>query len=160
MGDCSPLCPSVWVRTIGFQPNGDEADVWGQPKVVVSLQRDLRRHRFPWELHFEFPFSATGGASRWDGRGRELQSGAARGLDISSQTAMATGIAYYHRREHWEEFPNLLNPFWRATLAPLDVDGAVPGRSRDIPRALGSAQQAWQRSAYDTLVGAGFEGLH
>lgn len=160
MGDCTPLCPSVWVRTIGFQPSDDESDAWGQPKVVVALQRDLTQHSFPWELHFTFPFSATGTAGKWDGRGQKLQSGAATGLNISSQTALATGIAYYHRREHWEEFPNLLNPFWRATLAPLDVDAPVKGNTRDVTRSLGGAQHGWQRAAYDVLVGAGFEGLH
>ena len=39
MGDCTPLCPSVWVRTIGFQPSNSEANAWGQPKVVVALKR-------------------------------------------------------------------------------------------------------------------------
>lgn len=166
MGDCTPMCPSVWVRTIGFQPADSADDAWGQPKMVVALERNLARNRYPWELHFEFPFSATG-ASSWDGRGRELHTRAGKGLSIRRQTALATGIAYYHRKEHWEEFPNLLNPFWRATLAPMDVDSAVPYRSRDIERALSNsettpngADYTWQRDAYRALVGAGFEGLH
>lgn len=157
MGDCTPLCPSVWVRTIGFQPSRrDEADAWGQPKSVVALERDLTRRRFPWELHFKFPFSATGPASEWDGRGRELHTRTGRGLNISRQGAIATGITYYHRRDHWDEFPNLLNPFWRATLAPIDVDESP----RDANRALSAPEFKFQRDAYQALRGAGFEGLH
>lgn len=156
MGDCTPLCPSVWVRTIGFQPSDSEANAWGQPKVVVALQRDLTMKKFPWELHFKFPFSATGPASEWDGRGQELHTRTGNGLNISRQGAVATGIAYYHRRDRWEEFPNLLNPFWRATLAPIDVD-ASPG---DVNRALSATEFRFQREAYEALRNVGFEGLH
>lgn len=160
MGDCTPLCPSVWVRTIGFEPADNQADVWGQPKQVVALERDLSARKWPWELHFKFPFSATGPAGEWDGRGQELHTAAGNGLSIKKQTAFSTGIAYYHRRHHWEEFPNLLNPFWRATLAPMDVDSRTPFRSNDIPRALSATEYRWQRDAYRQLIGAGFEGLH
>lgn len=155
MGDCTPRCPSVWVRTIGFQPGG-AADAWGQPKVMAAVQRDLTVRTFPWELNFKFPFSATGPASEWDGRGRRLHTRAGRNLNISTQTAFATGMAYYHRRNHWNEFPNLLNPFWRATLVPVDVDNSP----RDVNRALSAPEFKWQRDAYDALRASGFEGLH
>lgn len=158
MGDCTPLCPSVWVRTLGFQPNNDSAaDAWGQPKVLVALQRDLNRpdRRFPWELHFKFPFSATGDAAEWDGRGRKLHTRGSNNLNISRQTAVSTGIAYYHRRNHWDEFPNLLNPFWRATLVPIDVDNDP----RDLGRALSGQDYKWQRDAWNALRGAGYEAL-
>lgn len=156
MGDCTPLCPSVWVRTIGFQP-GTEADAWGQPKVIVALERNLNRpdRPFPWELHFKFPFSAVGDAAEWDGQGRRIHTRGSNNLNISKQTAVSTGIAYYHRRDHWDEFPNLLNPFWRATLAPLDVDNAP----RDLNRSLSSQQYKWQRDAWNALRGAGYEAL-
>lgn len=156
MGDCTPLCPSVWVRTIGFQPSNSEANVWGQPKSVVALQRDLTMKTFPWELHFKFPFSATGPAREWDGRGRELHTRVGNGLNISKQGVVSTGITYYHRRDHWEEFPNLLNPFWRATLAPIDVDDSP----RDVNRALSAPEFKFQRDAYQALRNVGFEGLH
>ncbi|MEW6434045.1 MAG: Tad domain-containing protein [Myxococcota bacterium] len=156
MGTCQPLCPSVWVRTVGFQPNDSPGDAYGQPKVVVALERNLAFRRFPWELNFSFPFSATGTAREWDGRGQQLHRGPAPGLDISKQVAWATGIVYYHRFEHWNEFPNLLNPFWRATLAPADVD--LQGRS-DVVDALRGPHK-WQGDAYDELVKAGFKGLH
>lgn len=157
MGDCTPLCPSVWVRTIGFQPADDVRDAWGQPKVMVALQRDLAARQFPWELHFRFPFSATGPAAGWDARGHRLESGSSRGLNIQLQTAFSTGIAYYHRRGHWDEFPNLLNPFWRAALAAHDVDATGPADAR---RVLGAPGHRWQRDAYDALRAQGYEGLH
>lgn len=156
MGSCQPLCPSVWVRTLGFQPNDTAADAYGQPKVTVALERNLAFRPFPWELNFSFPFSATGTAREWDGRGQQLRSGPAPGLDISKQVAWSTGIVYYHRFEHWNEFPNLLNPFWRATLAPADVD--LQGRT-DVVNAL-TGTHRWQGQAYDELVKAGFKGLH
>jgi hypothetical protein len=160
MGTCTPLCPSVWVRTVGFKPADSESDAWGQPKMVVALERDLSARTFPWELHFKFPFSAVGQAREWDGRGQELHTQTGNGLSIRRQTAISTGIAYYHRRHHWEEFPNLLNPFWRATLAPMDVDSRQPNRAPDLARSLSSPDYKWQRDAYRQLVGAGFEGLH
>jgi len=160
MGDCTPLCPSVWVRTIGFEPSDSEQNVWGQPKMVVALERNLAKHKWPWELHFKFPFSAAGPAGEWDGRGQELHTNVGKGTAIVRQTALSTGIAYYHRRNHWEEFPNLLNPFWRATLAPMDVDSRLPGRTPDIARSLSGPEYRWQRDAYRALIGAGFEGLH
>lgn len=156
MGDCTPFCPSVWVRTIGFQPAESEGNVWGQPKSVVALQRDLTMRKFPWELHFSFPFSATGPAGEWDGRGRELHTRVGQGTSIARQSAVATGITYYHRRDHWDEFPNLLNPFWRATLAPIDVDDGA----NDLGRSLTGNEFRWQRDAYQALRRAGFEGLH
>ncbi|MBL8909965.1 MAG: hypothetical protein JNM17_04585, partial [Archangium sp.] len=160
MGDCTPLCPSVWVRTIGFEPADNEQDAWGQPKQIVALERDLSAKKWPWELHFKFPFSATGPAGEWDGRGQELHTAAGNGLSIKRQTAISTGIAYYHRRHHWEEFPNLLNPFWRATLSTMDVDSRTPYRSNDLMRSLSAPEFKWQRDAYRQLIGAGFEGLH
>lgn len=152
MGTCQPECPSVWVRTIGFQPNDDADDAYGQPKVAVALERDLTKHVFPWELDFSFGFNASGPASTWDGRGRQLKGG----LDISRQVAWATAIVYYHRSGHWDEFPNLLNPFWRATLAPADID--AQGK-QDVANAL-RGRNRYQGDAYRELVRVGFQGLH
>jgi hypothetical protein len=153
MGKCLE-CPSVWVRTLGWNPGDDGLDdIDGQPKIMVGLQRDGSARKFPWELNFKFPFSATGDPGSFDGRGRSLHTRVGKGESIRYQTALSVGVAYYHRRDHWEEFPNLLNPFWRATLAPLDVDAQA---QRDIPQTL-TPNQA---DAYRRLVGAQFKGLH
>jgi hypothetical protein len=157
MGSCQPLCPSVWVRTVGFQPNDSRADAYGQPRTSVALRRDLTVQTFPWELHFSFPFSATGTPRQWDGRGRELKEGVGAGTDIRFQTAWSTGIIYYHRTEHWNEFPNLLNPFWRATLAPVDVDAQA---TDDVRNVLRQTDHQWQSRAWEALVRSGYKGLH
>ncbi len=168
MGICVE-CPSVWVRTPGFKPHeagGAEEDAWGQPKLMVALERDLLRDPgkgrkpFPWELHFQFPFSATGAASEWDGRGLSLHTRGSNRLSIRRMTALATGMAYYHRSEHWDEPANLLNPFWRATLVPMDVDSPNVNRSDDVRTVLSAPGLTWQREAYDQLVGANYQGLH
>jgi hypothetical protein len=157
MGSCSPSCPSVWVRSFGFSPADGADDAYGQPKVVVALVRDLTKHAFPWELHFAFPFSATGPTRSWDGRGEKLAGTSFAGLNIGKQTAWSTGIVYYHRMDYWEEFPNLLNPFWRATLAPTDVDAQAKD---DVRRVLNRTDHRWQKDAFDALVRAGYKGLH
>lgn len=157
MGSCTPACPSVWVRSFGFSPSDDAADNYGQPKVVEALERDLTKRAFPWELHFSFPFSATGPTRSWDGRGDKLAGTAFAGLNIRKQTAWATGVVYYHRMDYWDEFPNLLNPFWRATLAPSDVDVTA---TDDVKRVLNQGDHRWQRDAFDALVRAGYKGLH
>jgi len=162
LGDCTPLCPSVWVRGLGFQPDDDPSDDYGEPKQVAILERDMNRNPYPWELHFKFKFNPTGARQEWDARGQELHTNTGNGLDISRATAMATAISYYHRAEHWDEFPNLLNPFWRATLAPSDVDrGGDPRKGgTDVRQMLGGKNHKWQRNAYDELVRAGYQGLH
>jgi Putative Flp pilus-assembly TadE/G-like len=156
MGSCNGSCPSVWVRTIGFKPDGEPINAFGQPKTLVVLERDLGTRKLPWELHFTFPFVNGTSNDSWDGRGLKLQSSVGSGLDISKQQAYATGVVYYHRFDHWEEVPNLLNPFWRATLVPSDVD--AEGKD-DVHNAL-AGSQAWQSKAWDELQRVGYRGIH
>lgn len=166
MGSCQPNCPSVWVRTSNFNA-GPTSDANGQPKVVVALERDYTVVRRPWELEFDFKFSATG--SRYDNRGERL---VGQGMDISKASAFATGMTYYHRRQpnqgdRWQEFPNLLNPFWRATLVPADVDRdtnvAQPSSSdvQDVATTYFQGPHTWQADVYrEMVVNGGFKGLH
>lgn len=167
MARCKPYCPSVWVRTVGFKPGdtaGDAApNAWGEPKVMVALERLPTPRPLPWELHFDFPFSAAGDAAKWDARGERIVSGSGKGLQLQQGAAVSTGMAYYHRRKHWDEAPNLLNPFWRATLVPMNVDETGPfhgARRDDLDAALSPQRFEYQRAAYRALRGAGFEGIH
>ncbi len=153
MGKCFS-CPSVWVRTVGFLPVDSAADAWGEPKVVVALERDVTARKFPWELHFTFPFVPNATNTAWDARGEKLESSVGAGLDVSKQTAEATAIVYFHRFDHWREPPNLLNPFWRATLVAADVD--AEGKD-DLPASVGLVNQG---RAWTALKRAGFEGVH
>lgn len=167
MGSCANSCPSVWVRTPTFQPDetaNRERNAHGQPKTVVALERDYAdaAYQRPWELNFRFRFSAQG--STFDNRGERLVTS---GLDISKASAFATGITYYHRKQQWREHPNLLNPFWRATLVPADVDrdtAIATNASSDIADVSTSYFQGdhrWQADAYrQMVVNAGFRGLH
>jgi len=162
MGACQPMCPTVWVRSLGWQPAEGADDVWGQPKLPVAVERDNAAVRSPWELHFSFPFSATGPAREWDGRGETLHTGVADQLDVRRPVAVSTGMAYYHRGGHWEEMPNLLNPFWHATLVPADIDaqGDVLHGGGDPGAILPGSRQHWQRDAWDRLARAGYKGLY
>lgn len=161
MASCEPMCPTVWVRSLGFEPGGVD-DAWGQPKLPVVVERDNGAVRSPWELHFSFPFSATGAAREWDGRGETLHTGVADRLDVQRPVAVSTGMAYYHRAGHWDEMPNLLNPFWRATLVPADVDaqGDVQHGGGDARLILPGSRERWQRDAWERLARAGYKGLH
>lgn len=166
MGSCGTGCPSVWVRALGFQPNDDASDNYGQPKTVVALERLVSARTDPWELNFRFRFGSAGPGTQFDNRGEELQGATGRGTVINRAIAIATGTAYYHRHGHWDEFPNLLNPFWRATLTSFDVDAdraTAAGQARlrnEAGRLLFEPSQAWQRRAFEALEGEGYGGLH
>ena len=91
-------------------PTGNKGarGAWGQPVVPVFLTRTFPLRGDPWALSFRFGFSSAG-------QELDLQRG-----DVV--TASAAGVAHYHRREHLGEPPNMLNPFWRATLQPVEID--------------------------------------
>lgn len=76
-------------------------------------------------------------------------------MNISRQTAVSTGLAYYHRREHWREPPNLLNPYWRATLVPATVDSSG---AEDFVDELNGAGVGWAAEAYEALRAQGYRG--
>ncbi len=174
MGSCTPYCPSVWVSTFSFYEDSGDGDAFGQPKSYVGLERDYRNVDRPWDLFFNFQFSRSYSGTRFDNRGRQLTGVFSRGLDISHAVALATGMTYYHRKglrngtDLWQETPNLLNPYWRATLVPVDVDikgdpdqmaGPVMGGA-DVKTALTGATHQWQLDSYQELYRQGFKGLH
>ncbi len=158
MGRCV-VCPGVWPFFMDYNPikvvDGD--DLHGQPKNYAVVQRNYRARAAgnadPWNLMFRFRFTADG-EEGYDGRGIQLspQFGS---MDISRQTALSTGLTYYHRMNHWKEPPNTLNPFWRATLVPLDID--QQGES-DPVETLHGAGAAWAADAYQALRNRGFRG--
>ncbi|MBK7862344.1 MAG: hypothetical protein IPJ65_27795 [Archangiaceae bacterium] len=77
---------------------------WGQPVLPVFLARKFDGKANPWALHFTLV-------------GSEVEMHRSQVV-----AASAAGVAHYHRREHLGEPPNLLNPFWRATLQPMEID--------------------------------------
>jgi hypothetical protein len=136
----------TWPRTFEYPywKLAEPADLYGQPKSYALLERDLSGlPAMPWEL-------------RVNGVGpfRDAK------LDLRApprQAAVATGLAYYHRAGDWREPPNMLNPFWRATLAPIDVDPA--DSASDVPEVL-SAVGPLALETFERLRREGFRGLH
>ncbi len=178
MGDCGGACPSVWVRAVMFLPNpkvsgNDSPDAYGQPKNYVALERNYAHAKMkrPWELDFKFFFGTSRPGTRFDNRGEELH-GAYAGRLVDKAVALAAGMTYYHRkgtatRPYWLEHPNLLNPFWRATLVATDIDRdpLAPAADwqdvKDVKTSLYKPEYAWQRDAYEKMVvNGGFKGLH
>jgi hypothetical protein len=155
VGDCTPWCPSVWVSAVGFQP-GNVTDAYGQPKVTVLLERDTSVIPRPWELNFKFHFARSGTPEQFDNRGQVLH-GTFSGTDIHLAYAFATGVSYYHRKNHWVETPNLLNPYWRATLIHSDFD--EQGKPSYSPNDVQAMLPNWRAQAYRELVNAGFKGF-
>ncbi|HEX8704136.1 MAG TPA: pilus assembly protein TadG-related protein [Myxococcaceae bacterium] len=157
LGTCV-RCPGIWPLFVDYNPLRlvVPLDNWGQPKSYAVIQRDLRKRngQEPWNLDFNFRFLRGGDGTEFDNRGLNL-SPINGGMDISRQTALSAGIAYYHRYDHWKEPPNLLNPYWRATLVPVDVD--VQGED-DVPRTLGEVGAPWAAEAYRELRERGYRG--
>lgn len=127
--------------------------LWGQPKQPVLLE--VRRPaNDPWARNFTFAFEASGSGQTLDttGEGR--------------QVSLSAGLTYYHHREHLGEPPNLLNPYWHATLAPMELDERdwMEDWSHDQPQpmlprstlqalqpsGLTAAQKQQYRQAYGT----------
>jgi hypothetical protein len=148
-----------WVNLV------DKADIYGQPKNYAVVQRDyLRRPEGadPWALHFRFAFTPEG--SDVDLRGLKLQDG----TDISKQTALSAGVAYYHRPAqqgeqgddgHFDEPPNLLNPYWRAGLARIDVDRQGRQPEGDVFETLEDVETPWAADAWRSLMNTGYRGF-
>ncbi|WP_141618498.1 pilus assembly protein TadG-related protein [Myxococcus sp. AB036A] len=151
-------CPGIWPLFLDYNlvqllDGGDNN--FGQPKNFAVVQRNLRSRQLdPWDYSFRFRFSGAG--SEYDNRSFQM----ADGTPNDVQTAMATGIAYYHRGRslgfnHWSEPPNLLNPYWRATLVAADTDESGLD---DAESTLGLSAPAAAR-ALRALRNVGFRGV-
>lgn len=154
----SPIGDGNWPLVTDYNDLklADTADLFGQPKNLVVVQRDLtRRARDPWELLFDFRLSPDDQGARYDGT---VGARTVNGVRIDRVTAVATGLAYYHREGHWREPPNLVNPFWRATLVPSDVDGRAS--PEDVPTTLEASGSPHAAEVYRALLARGFEGVH
>ena len=158
-GACLLNCPSSWTNFVDYNllKVAFPGDNFAQPKLPVTLTRDMTRRTSPdpWNLLFNFRFNSGQRIDLRDNNGIRLSDG----TDISLQTAMSTGISYYHRQGHWREPPNLLNPFWRAGITRADIDDQSRGLTGDIPRVLNDSNVPWAVDAYRELYLAGFRGL-
>lgn len=156
---CAPpkYCPNTFVGGITYNTDDrSNANRWAQPKLFGHVKRDYKVRGLrsdPWNLMFDFRFTPES-QSKFDNHGWTVGSG----TDISIQTALGTGLAYYHRRGHWREPPNLWNPFWRASLAAADSDSGGDLRlgGTDVPDTVGEPGA----EAYRQLINAGYKGVH
>ncbi len=166
MGSCF-VCPSVWTRFVDYDwvKVAMGGDAFGQPKNHAVVQRDytLRpRAADPWNLAFRFRFTPAGEDLEL---GRQVSGANQRivlrngGIDVSRQTALSTGITYYHRAGHWKEPPNLFNPFWRAGLVHADVDDQARSRGGDVAQTLNGAGVGWAAQAWGELHRVGYRGI-
>jgi hypothetical protein len=157
MGTCT-LCPGMWPPHMDYNWGllQDPVNAFGQPKTYSVMQRDLGKRppkqADPWNLLFTFQFMKSGQGTEFDNTGLKLVSQG--GTDISKAVALSAGMAYYHRvGAGYKEPPNFLNPFWRATLVPANIDvtgvnhivQSLPdGESKSVVQALDSAgYKAW-----------------
>jgi hypothetical protein len=115
----------------------------------------------PWNLPFFYSQSGTGAGQKFQVNGLALSDG----TPINKQTAIGTAITYYHRggnpgSSHWQEPPNFLNPYWRATLVAEDTDATGRATPSDAERLLLHVGEPSAAATLHQLMGIGFGGLH
>jgi hypothetical protein len=154
---------------------------FGQPKLPVLMTRASSGGGLtadPWNLKLNLKLSPSSGGATLD---------MLKDAD-APMAAIGTGLAYYHRRcaawrgkppggqpdgtdaycVSWMEPPNLLNPFWHATLAPIDVDEHMPVQGDHTPGSryvneaalmLTNSSLPDAAAAYRALKTKGYEGF-
>jgi hypothetical protein len=164
-GKCSS-CPGVWTMFIDLNPthvSDDMQHLYGQPKNYSAIVRDYSTRCGtgwnpadcgqvdPWNMFFKYRFKD---GEQVDLRGIQTFTG----VDLTKQTVLGSGIAYYHRRDHWREPPNFFNPFWRATLVSPAIDSeGDPNSGSDIRTELSRVGDTIGPSMVNALNGAGFK---
>ncbi|MBL8954526.1 MAG: hypothetical protein JNK82_27350 [Myxococcaceae bacterium] len=166
-GACILNCPSAWTNFVDYNlwKVMDQGDNFAQPKIPVTVTRNMHNRPGgpdPWNLTFNFRFNPSGAGQRIntvDRDGIMVRNGTTGWLDISRQTALSTGVVYYHRQGHWREPPNLFNPYWRGGLTRSDIDDQARSPTGDIHRVLRDSNVNWAADTYTALYNAGFRGL-
>lgn len=176
---CLLNCPSAWTNFVDYNVGLPQhtRDNRGVPKAPVVVMRDAAAAPpDPFNLMFNFRFTGSGktfdmahsnGAA--NGGGIMVRDGAGM-ANISQQVGYSTGIAYFHRANHWKEPPNLFNPYFRAGLTRPDTDRAgtsislfgIPlsaDNSHDIEDTMQNAGVGWAASAYSALYNQGYQGI-
>ncbi len=155
-----PGCPTVVGGTMAYNnalltnpPNND----FGQPKLYAILERNYRSAPAdPWALFFSFQFARSRPGALFDNGSPRGSFRTPAGADLSKQIALSAALVYYHRPTlqtgggGFVEPPTLWNPFWRATLAPVDRDASARLISANYPEAA---------AVYDLLVARGYRGV-
>ncbi len=122
-------------------------DVFGQPKMLVTASKDLSGVKDPWNLFLRFRFGTSTPGAEIDFTAQHAVAGVVPRLET-----LAAGISYYHRPGHWQEPPNLFNPYWRASLVRANIDDPA---CADV----GSSISGQNRATLDALLTAGYRGI-
>lgn len=134
----------------------DQDDVFGQPKALTVLSKDLSKKADPWDLTLGIELNERGTLELVDRQ--ELGTS-------SSQLAIGSGITYYSRPDKSPEPPNLFAPYWRASLTHLTVDrpgtttGARGAYDGELTQLFEQSGQPEASVAYRQLQQAGYLGL-
>lgn len=88
-------------------------DVYGQPKSLTVMSKDLSKKTDPWDLSIGVQLNGWG---RLETSDRPMLGTGSR------QLAIGAGITYYSRPDRSAEPPNLFAPYWRASLTRFTVD--------------------------------------
>ncbi|WP_224241104.1 pilus assembly protein [Hyalangium gracile] len=154
-------CPGVWPAFLDYNvvQVARSGNNFGQPKNVAVIMRDSSRQGAdPWNERYRSPFPSQ--------RPKTFDASLAA-PKRSLAVGLSTGVAYYHRGtlidasipvltgDHWSEPPNLLNPYWRATLVSMDVDKDGP---KDALKALNLAGAGVHAEAFQALLQQGYGG--
>ena len=134
---------------------GERGDVYGQPKLLTVMSKDLSRKTDPWDLSVGVEMSDFG---RLETSDRPMLGTSSR------QLAIGSGITYYSRPDHYAEPPNLFAPYWRAGLTRLTVDRPDPAAGRgsfdaELDGVLASSGQPEASVAFHALEQAGYVGF-
>jgi hypothetical protein len=165
MGPCA-RCPGIWPFFVDYNQDSlqsptkwraDKPNDYGQPKMYSILERDYSARSSitpggngdPWNLRFNFAFDTGTPGTEFDNGSLKGDMKTRSGDSLKRQVVVSAGIAYYHRPYvaatgggGFKEPPNFLNPFWRATLVPVDddidarLDSAGYAEHADLVRAL------------------------
>ncbi|MBK7865411.1 MAG: Tad domain-containing protein [Archangiaceae bacterium] len=156
---------SIWPVFTDFDgdrlDDGDDSvrDVFGQPKTMVAIKRDYRARQAagllpdPWQLSFKLGFSPGAPGSGLDLVKDRSVPGLRRAIALSS------GFVYYHRRRHFREPPNFLNPFWRATLTASDIDERRSDFGASARETLDDFGESYAASTLERLGRVGYEAM-
>ena len=131
-------------------------DLFGQPTQSTMLSRTYAQP-YVWDTNLlTFPLAS--------GPMQTTTPGVVAGVGnvAAPQVAMGKGVAYYERKGHSNEPPNLLAPYWRAALTRWTIDrptiGAPTNYDNDTNAMLVGVSPEYA-AEHQGLVTAGYRGF-
>ncbi len=129
----------------------------GQPKLPTLLTRRETRPD-PWNLLVRFRFERGDSTPATLDLGGDSVAGDSSRVRAKPLAALAHGLTYYHRRGYWDEPPNLLNPFWHASLVRSNIDATRSEENDRTAENLRNAQLGAAADVYEEFESLGRNG--